>query len=158
MQITHLDEVGSTSDLVRIAVRNGAPEGTAFRADIQRSGRGRHGRDWVSPLGNLYLSVLLRPQRPVPEWPGLSLMAGLALHDAVSAFRPSQRLGLKWPNDVLLDDRKIAGLLIETQDDAVILGCGVNCLHAPEKTAGWVPGWLNRESLRCVRFSMGRWT
>ena len=142
--ITHYGEVTSTSDLVRTAALEDAPEGTAFRADIQTSGRGRHGRDWVSPAGNLYMSILLKPQRPMAEWPSLSLMAGLALYDAVAMIRDKARLGLKWPNDVLLDDRKVAGLLIETQDNAVILGCGVNCLHAPTSTAGWQPGWLNQ--------------
>ena len=144
LSITHLEEVGSTSDLAQIASRDGAAEGTAFRADIQTSGRGRHGRDWVSPKGNLYLSVLLRPSRPMAEWPGLALMAGLALRDALLVYRDAGRITLKWPNDVLLDGRKVAGLLLEVHDGAVILGCGVNCLHAPEKTTGWTPGWLNQ--------------
>jgi len=61
-------------------------------------------------------------------------------------YRDAARITLKWPNDVLLDGRKVAGLLLEVHDGAVILGCGVNCLHAPEKTTGWTPGWLNQEA------------
>jgi BirA family biotin operon repressor/biotin-[acetyl-CoA-carboxylase] ligase len=144
LQVSRFAEVGSTSDLALDAARAGAAEGATFRADIQTSGRGRHGRDWVSPKGNLYLSVLLRPSRPKPEWPGLSLVAGLALHDALAGFRGAERVRLKWPNDVLFDDRKVAGLLLEVHDDAVILGCGVNCAHVPEIPTGWAPGWLNQ--------------
>lgn len=144
LHITHLAEVSSTSDLARDAVEQGACEGTAFRADVQVAGRGRHGRDWISPKGNLYISVVLRPQRPLLEWPGLSLVASLALYDALATMRPRSRLGLKWPNDVLLDNRKVAGLLLESTGDAIILGCGVNCLHAPDNTTGWRPGWLNQ--------------
>lgn len=146
LSVTHLKEVGSTSDLAQIAGSDGAAQGTAFRADIQTSGRGRHGRDWVSPEGNLYLSVLLRPSRPMAEWPGLALVAGLALRDAILVYRDPARITLKWPNDVLLDGRKVAGLLLEVHDGAVILGCGVNCLHAPEQTTGWTPGWLNQKA------------
>ena len=80
------------------------------------------------------------------EWPGLALVAGLALRDAIQVYRDAARITLKWPNDVLLDGRKVAGLLLEVHDGAVILGCGVNCLHAPEKTTGWTPGWLNQEA------------
>ncbi|MGC6484241.1 MAG: biotin--[acetyl-CoA-carboxylase] ligase [Candidatus Puniceispirillales bacterium] len=146
LHITRVAETGSTSDLALEAARSGAAEGSAFRADIQTKGRGRHGREWVSPKGNLYVSVLLRPERPTHEWPGLSLVAGLALHDVLSRFRGRERARLKWPNDVLLDDRKVAGLLLEAHDDAVILGCGVNCITAPDQTSGWLPGCLNQQT------------
>lgn len=146
LHITRFDEIGSTSDLVIEATKNGAAEGTAFRADIQTSGRGRHGRDWTSPKGNLYCSVLLRPQRPLQEWPSLSLVASLALRDAIADFRNSGRVRLKWPNDVLLDDRKVAGLLLEVHEGAVVLGCGVNCMNAPAKTTGWAAGFLNQQA------------
>lgn len=143
--ITHHRVVGSTSDLAAEAARQGAPEGVAFRGDIQQQGRGRHGRNWVSPEGNLYLSVLLRPARPMAEWPSLSLVASVALADAISRLRGPGRASLKWPNDILLDGRKCAGLLLEIVDDAVILGCGVNCLNAPDGVDGWQPGSLNQD-------------
>lgn len=144
LSVTRHRVVASTSDLAAEAVRAGAAEGTAFRGDIQTAGRGRHGRQWDSPEGNLHLSVVLRPQRPVPEWPSLSLVAAIALHDAIGGFRGAGRVGLKWPNDVLLDGRKCAGLLLETVDDAVVLGCGVNCLAVPDDVSGWQPGSLNQ--------------
>ena len=144
LRTTRRRVVASTSDLAAEAARDGAPEGTAFRGDVQTEGRGRHGRRWVSPAGNLYLSVVLRPRRPRPEWPSLSLVAAIAVHDAIGGFRGADRVGLKWPNDVLLDGRKCAGLLLETVDGAVVLGCGVNCLAAPDGVPGWQPGSLNQ--------------
>jgi|TARA_X000000950_G_scaffold286609_1_gene396044 BirA family biotin operon repressor/biotin-[acetyl-CoA-carboxylase] ligase len=146
LNITHHEVVTSTSDLAAEAARNNAPEGTAFRGDIQTRGRGRHGRDWSSPRGNLYLSVILRPDRPMAEWGSLSLMAAIALHDAMTRFRDRGRASLKWPNDILLDDRKCAGLLLEIVDGAVILGCGVNCMDAPEDVTGWMAGSLNQDA------------
>ena len=144
LAVTRHRVVTSTSDLAAEAARAGAVEGTAFRGDVQTGGRGRHGRRWVSAEGNLHVSVVLRPGRPRGEWPSLSLMAALALHDAVRGFRDAARLGLKWPNDVLLDGRKCAGLLLETAGGAVILGCGVNCLSAPGAVPGWPPGSLGQ--------------
>lgn len=129
-----------------MVAQQGAPQGTAFRGDIQVKGRGRNGRDWVSPEGNLYISILLRPDRPMVEWPCLSLLAAVALHDAVSSFRGKDRVTLKWPNDILLDGRKCAGLLLEISGNAVILGCGVNCINAPDEVSGWKPGSLNQKA------------
>ena len=146
LSITHHQVVTSTSDLAAEAARAGAREGTAFRGDVQTEGRGRHGRRWISPEGNLYLSVVLRPGRARAEWPSLSLVAAIALHDAISSFRGRDRVGLKWPNDVLLDDRKCAGLLLEVVDQAVILGCGVNCNAPPDDVPGWQPGSLNQRA------------
>ena len=143
ISVTTLDIVTSTSDHLLDAARKGAPEGTAFRANVQTKGRGRRGRDWVSPRGNLYVSILLRPQRPMSEWPSLSLVAGLSLYDALLPFRRAEDLGLKWPNDLLFHDRKCAGLLLEVQDNAILLGCGVNLNLSPEKVEGWPPISLN---------------
>ena len=107
----------------------GEPEGLVVRADAQIRGRGRHGRGWASPRGNLYASVLLRPSVPAAEIATLSLVAGLALAEALA------RLGiepaLKWPNDVLVGGAKLAGLLAEALTskghiEAVVLGLGVN--------------------------------
>ena len=80
------------------------------------------------------------------EWGSLSLMAAIALHDAMTRFRDRGRASLKWPNDILLDDRKCAGLLLEIVDGAVILGCGVNCMDAPEDVTGWMAGSLNQDA------------
>ena len=143
LSIIHEDEVSSTSDLAAEAARSGAAEGVAYRGSVQTKGRGRHGREWVSGRGNLYISVILRPVRARAEWSVLSLVASLAVYDALSIFRNQERLGLKWPNDVLLDGRKCGGLLLEVVGDAVIVGCGVNCVE-PGGDLGEEVGWLNQ--------------
>lgn len=142
--ITHLDVVTSTSDHLAEAIKANAPEGVAFRANVQTAGRGRRGRDWQSPAGNLYVSVLLRPPRPMAEWASLSLVAGLALHDAITTHRPKPDVTLKWPNDLLYRGDKAAGLLLEVENNAVMLGCGVNLDAEPERVEGWQAGSLNR--------------
>ena len=145
ISVTSLDVVTSTSDHLLDALNAGAPEGTAFRANVQIKGRGRQGRDWVSPRGNLYVSILLKPRQPKSVWPSLSLVAGLALYEAILPFRDADDLGLKWPNDLLYQGRKCAGLLLEAQDDAIMLGCGVNLYTSPDKTEGWPPISLNHD-------------
>ncbi len=133
-----MEETTSTSDLARLAVDNGATSGTAFQAHIQTEGRGRHGRVWTSPKGNLYLSVIVQPSRPQMDWPGLSLVTGLALAETISPLIDQSCLTLKWPNDVLVDDKKMAGILLEVYKGAVIIGIGVNMSEAPVITAnGW---------------------
>ena len=146
--ISSREVVTSTSDLVFEAAKAHAPEGTAFTASVQTKGRGRHGRTWHSPKGNFYISVLLRPRRPRHDWASLSLMAGLALYHAVADHRPHQDLGLKWPNDLLYQDGKCAGILLEAQDDVVVLGCGVNLDAPPDQVEGWAPSALNLSSDR----------
>ena len=142
--ISSREVVTSTSDLVFEAAKTGAPEGTAITASVQTKGRGRHGREWFSPQGNFYISVLLRPSRPRKDWPSLSLVSGLALYTAVAEFRDPSDLGLKWPNDLLYQGGKTAGILLEAQDDVVVLGCGVNLNAPPDQVEGWAPSALNQ--------------
>ena len=122
------DEVGSTNTVARDLARAGAIEGTVVIADAQTQGRGRLGRSWVSPAGrNLYMSIVLRPRLPDARLGQVSLVAGIATCEAV---RESCDAVLKWPNDVLANGRKVAGLLIESEGEAdkrfLILGIGVN--------------------------------
>ncbi len=104
----------------------------------QSAGRGRRGRAWASPPGNLYATLMLTDPAPPAVAPQLAFVAGLALHDAVAAAAPSlaSRLALKWPNDLLCTGRKIAGVLIEGEGDPVTatVGIGVNCRHHPDAT------------------------
>ena len=137
IKLSVVDEATSTSDLVRGALASGVDSGTAFQARRQTQGRGRHGRIWQSPLGNLYMSFLLEPKRAKSEWAPLSLVLSLALAEALETHIESGRVQLKWPNDVLVDDKKIAGILLEVEGDAVIIGMGVNILVAPEVADGW---------------------
>jgi BirA family biotin operon repressor/biotin-[acetyl-CoA-carboxylase] ligase len=128
--------VESTNELARAAARRGAPEGLAIVADEQTAGRGRLGRRWHSPPGvNLHCSVLLRPEMPARLAPQLTLLGGVAV--AVSALAEGLVPTLKWPNDLLLDDRKAAGVLAELEVAPggrvgfVVLGLGVNLNLVP---------------------------
>jgi BirA family transcriptional regulator, biotin operon repressor / biotin---[acetyl-CoA-carboxylase] ligase len=130
-RIECLDETDSTNTDVAAAGRAGAAEGLVVIADSQRRGRGRLGRQWISPPGlNLYCSVLLRPQMQPGEVPLLTLVAGVAVADAVAASAGAG-VSIKWPNDVLLDGRKVAGILTEMEAVGgkpvfVVIGIGVN--------------------------------
>ncbi len=130
-EIVHRETIDSTSRLAGELARSGSPEGTAVVAEQQTAGRGRLGRTWVSPAHrNLYLSVVLRPPLSPLEVSCLTLVAAVAVAEAIGetvALRPA----IKWPNDVLLGGRKVAGILTELDAEAervrhVILGIGVN--------------------------------
>ncbi len=132
------ETLASTADLCRSLAAAGEPEGLAILAMQQTAGRGSHGRGWESPPGNLYLSVLLRPVAPMSEAPGWALLASVAVADALSPWLPAPgRLRLKWPNDILLDEGKLAGVLVEAADDGagrmdwLTIGMGVNLATAP---------------------------
>ncbi len=131
---TH-DSLGSTNDEARQLADAGAPHGTVVTANRQTAGRGRQGRHWVSPTGNLYLSILLRLAQPPARFPELGFLAALAVADATDQFAPA-RATLKWPNDVLVDGAKLSGILLERADPALIIGIGLNVLHVPSGTPG----------------------
>ena len=129
------DSLGSTNDEARRLAQAGAAHGTAVMAREQTAGRGRVGRSWASPPGNLYLSVLLRLDRPPARLAELSFVAALAVAEMVDAFLPSGvQATLKWPNDVLVGGAKISGILLEQADGATIIGMGVNVARAPAGT------------------------
>lgn len=114
----------STNDVARLLASAGTREGAVVLAGRQTRGRGRLGRAWLSPEGGLWCSLVLRPVGQGP--PGLlSLAAGLAAAEAVE-IASDVRAGLKWPNDVVLGDRKVGGVLIESAADATIAGFGIN--------------------------------
>jgi BirA family biotin operon repressor/biotin-[acetyl-CoA-carboxylase] ligase len=98
----------------------------------QTGGVGRRGRKWESPQGNLYCSTVIdiRPADPAPS--SLSFVAGLAVYQAIRCFLPDAPMLLKWPNDVLVSDAKICGILLERVKDQVVVGIGVNVAIAPE--------------------------
>ncbi len=137
------DELGSTNDLCIARARSGEPDGLAVLARRQRAGRGRFGRAWQAPSGNLNLSVLLRPRatfgagQAASGW--LALLVAVALWRTVAdALGGSAGLLIKWPNDLLLDAGKLAGVLIEAgetggakRNDWIVVGIGVNITNAP---------------------------
>ena len=124
--------LASTQDAALQAARAGDAGRLAILAAEQTAGRGSRGRAWVSPRGNLNLSVLLRPRRARIEPGRWALLAAIALHEALSPY--ADGLMLKWPNDVLLHGAKLAGILIDSQpgeDGFVVIGLGANLAAAP---------------------------
>ena len=158
-----LDSVASTMDEARRLAEEGAEEGTLVWAREQRGGRGRLGRNWYSPRGNLYFTLILRPGRisvlPIVEdhvrlvdEPSrrqpvdtdtalqflLQALAAVALGEAIGTVSPPVEVTYKWPNDVLLQGSKVAGILLESRAASeerlayLLLGCGVNVAHFPQ--------------------------
>ncbi|MGG1313430.1 biotin--[acetyl-CoA-carboxylase] ligase [Cohnella laeviribosi] len=131
------DSVSSTQDVLRELAEEGAPEGTLVIAEQQTQGRGRMGRVWVSPPGKgVWMSLLLRPQVPLQATPQLTLLAAVALRRAVSAVVPLD-IGIKWPNDLLVDGKKISGILLESAAEEerlryVVVGLGISANLEPE--------------------------
>jgi BirA family biotin operon repressor/biotin-[acetyl-CoA-carboxylase] ligase len=132
------ETLGSTSDLCRNFAVNGEPAGLAVLARRQERGRGRDGRTWISTPGNLFLSVLFRPRGSMREAGTWSLLAAVALADALTPFLPDgAMLSLKWPNDLLLNGRKLSGILLDSEANAagdidwLVIGFGVNLAVAP---------------------------
>ena len=124
--VHELESCDSTQDELRTLAAAGAPAFTAVRAGVQRAGRGRRGRRWEAPPGTaLLVSILLRPQRPAHELPALSLAGGVAAVECARSFGAAA--GLSWPNDIVCDARKLAGVLAELgPDGSVLLGVGMN--------------------------------
>ncbi len=141
-RLVALDAVDSTNaEAKRLAAEKDAEDGTLVWARRQTAGRGRRGRSWDSPEGNLYCSLILRPECPVSEAMQLGFVAALAVYDAIgSVAEAGQQAQCKWPNDVLLFDRKVAGILLESEAAAkevlkwLVVGVGVNVASHPEDT------------------------
>lgn len=134
-----LETVGSTNAEALQMALDGDGGQLWITADEQTKGRARRGRDWVSKPGNLYASLLLVDPAPSENLTTLPLVVSLALHKAIVSCLPSlaERLRIKWPNDILLDGKKLSGILLEASSDkhgrlAVVIGCGVNCKHFPD--------------------------
>lgn len=128
-----LDSVGSTNDEARrLALSGAAADLLVVTARHQTQGRGRRGRVWVSPPGNLHLSLLLRLDRPLAEAAQAGFVAAVALAEALNGLLPGRDFRCKWPNDVLCDGRKVAGMLLEPAGEGwLVLGIGVDVAHAP---------------------------
>lgn len=136
-RLVALDRVDSTNEEAKRRAREGAEEGTLVWAREQSAGRGRRGRAWVSPPGNLYLSLVLRPEAEPARYGELGFVAALALGETIGSFVPPLvELRYKWPNDVLVAGRKASGILLESETGSgwLVLGVGLNVAHAPEGT------------------------
>lgn len=140
-RLEHVTEIGSTSAVLLEQARAGATGPLWLLADIQVAGRGRNARNWISPAGNLYVSLLLGDPSPAANIPELSFVLALALRDAVLAaggLHDAPDLRLKWPNDLLFEGKKTAGLLLEGGQAGgtpfVVAGFGVNIVSHPKGT------------------------
>jgi BirA family transcriptional regulator, biotin operon repressor / biotin---[acetyl-CoA-carboxylase] ligase len=133
-RLVRYETIGSTNDAAKELARAGAAAGTLVWAGEQTRGRGRRGRPWASPPGNLYLSLVLRPDCPVAAAAQLGFVAALAVGEALG--EPAG-LGYKWPNDILIDGCKVAGILLESEVGEggrlafLVVGIGVNIVSAP---------------------------
>lgn len=130
-------ETGSTNSDLAARIRGGehVREGHWLIADRQTTGRGRQGREWLDGAGNFMGSCVVHPRHGDPAPSSLALLAGLALHEVI-APRVAQphRAMLKWPNDLMVGRAKLAGILLEREGEAVIVGIGVNVVEAPQLT------------------------
>jgi BirA family transcriptional regulator, biotin operon repressor / biotin---[acetyl-CoA-carboxylase] ligase len=134
-RIEQVAEIDSTNEACRLRALAGEAAGLVIRADRQTAGRGRRGREWNSPAGNLYTSILLRPQRPASEAAALGFAAVMAIGDVVETLLPAgTRVQHKWPNDLLIEGSKASGILLEAQPGFVVLGIGVNIASHPSDT------------------------
>lgn len=175
-RLQSFETLGSTNDAAKALARAGAAEKTLVWAREQTQGRGRRGRTWHSPPGNLYLSLVLRPHREAARAAQLSFVAALALGDALHALAgPALALRYKWPNDVLCGGKKLAGILLESETGTdgsvqfVVIGVGVNLASRPEDVeypatslaaegiAGVTPTALLEAFARHVDLWVGRW-
>jgi BirA family biotin operon repressor/biotin-[acetyl-CoA-carboxylase] ligase len=138
--LKEFESIDSTNEEARRMAAAGERGPVWIWAERQTAGRGRRGRAWDSPSGNLAATLLLCPDRPASECAQLSFVAALAASDMVATFVPSAETRVKWPNDVLLDGRKVAGILLESVSGTagkvawLAIGIGVNLVHHPADT------------------------
>lgn len=130
-----LPECPSTNDLARQLGEAGLPHGTWISARRQTAGRGRLGRQWSSAEGNLHLSILVRDAGPRSHWSWIPLAAGVGAAQALSSLHAPLTIGVKWPNDLWIEGRKVGGILCEgvssPEGAFVVIGVGLNCLFVP---------------------------
>jgi len=143
--ILFLEKTGSTNEVLKARAEKGAPEGYTVVAEQQTSGHGRQGRPWLSlPGKGVYVSILLRPSWPATDGVFINICAAVAVARALEKWRPNQ-VRLKWPNDVMLGGRKIAGVLVEPRIkraviEFAVIGVGVNVLHGEQDFKTLDPG------------------
>jgi BirA family biotin operon repressor/biotin-[acetyl-CoA-carboxylase] ligase len=133
-------EIDSTNEEARRLAAAGEHGPVWLRADRQTAGRGRRGRAWESPAGNLAATLLIVPGKPASECAQLSFVTAIAVADAASGFAANAEIKVKWPNDVLANGRKLAGILLESASGGdgaltfLAIGVGINLAHFPPDT------------------------
>lgn len=137
-KLTIVDVTGSTNDDLLEAGKQGAPHGTGLAARAQTAGRGRRGHKWDSTVGNLLLSIVLRPCVNPAKFSGLAAVSGLAVLEALEKQGRANEIRLKWPNDLVARGRKLGGILVEAARDNegkpfAVCGIGVNVNYTPQE-------------------------
>ena len=134
--INHFEQLESTNSLAFNLVKSyQIDHNHIILADQQTGGKGRMGRNWVSPIGNLYFSLILKPQKTLAVASQLSFVASVAMGLAIAEFsHDTKQINYKWPNDILLEGKKVAGILLESDADFVVIGIGVNIQSHPDNT------------------------
>lgn len=128
----------STNDIAFNAALSGEVEGTSYLAHTQTEGRGRNQNKWTSSKGNLFLSTIIKPKSDKSLWHQLSVIVGFSIVQVlVDLGVNSNLIDLKWPNDVLVDNKKISGVLLESSDNFIIVGIGLNILKTPILETKW---------------------
>ena len=134
----------STNDVAFSAALNGEIEGTSYLANTQTKGRGRNQNKWTSTKGNLFLSTIIKPKSDKSFWHQLSVIVGFSIIQVlVDIGVNSNLINLKWPNDILVDEKKICGILLESSDNFIIVGIGLNILKTPVLETKWATTKLN---------------
>ena len=134
----------STNDIAFSAALNGEVEGTSYLANTQTKGRGRNQNKWTSTKGNLFLSTIIKPKSDKSFWHQLSVIVGFSIIQVlVDIGVNSNLINLKWPNDILVDEKKICGILLESSDNFIIVGIGLNILKIPVLETKWATTKLN---------------
>ena len=128
------ETLDSTNEEARRLAEKGERGPLWIVARSQTAGRGRRGRHWISEEGNLFATLLLTPHAEKARWPQLGFAMGLGAAEMLDTYTPASEVKLKWPNDVLVRGRKIAGILLEAHADALAIGIGVNLKSAPDGT------------------------
>ena len=128
--IHYFKEVDSTNDVAKYLAENGAEEGTVVVAEIQNRGKGRRGKTWISPPGGVWMSIILRPDIPPSRAPQLTLVTGVAVAETLKK-ELNLDVGIKWPNDILIGNKKVCGILTEVNASInkvnyVIVGIGID--------------------------------
>lgn len=134
VELRHFSEVASTNLTARdIAICEKPNHSIFILSDQQNAGRGRHGHQWQSPKGNLYGSLLIKPELDHGQIGLLTFVTSLSLYKTIKSYLPAIDIGIKWPNDILIERiKKISGILLETEGDYLIIGVGVNIAVAPD--------------------------
>ena len=134
----------STNDIAFNAALNGEVEGTSYLSHIQTKGRGRNQNKWTSTKGNLFLSTIIKPKSDKSFWHQLSVIVGFSIIQVlVDLGVNSNLINIKWPNDILVDEKKICGILLESSDNFLIVGIGLNILKTPVIETKWATTKLN---------------